>query len=136
MALMECVLRRRFGSRVVLDLDEYHFKPQGDWQRSAHLCEVSSPEHAKILAAIPEAYRYADGVPAARAEPPASQGQMLGAPEPEPGLDDGDRAGTRERRAALALRYREAFGQAAPSRWSAERIEQELGEQGASAASA
>ena len=132
MALMECVLRRRFGTRVVLDLDEYHFKPQGDWRRSAHLCEVSSPEHAKILAAIPEAYRYADGVPAARAEPPASQGQVLEAPDPE----DGDRAGARERRAALALRYREAFGQAAPSRWSAERIEQELREQDESAASA
>lgn len=136
MALMECVLRRRFGTRVVLDNDEYHFKPQGDWLRSAHLCEVAPAEHAKILAAIPEAYRYADGVPAARAEPPAPQGPALSASGSEPGPEDGDRAGGRERRAALALRYREVFGQSAPSRWSAERIEQELGEQDASATSA
>ena len=123
---IESILRRPGGTRVTLGGVEYHFVPDADGRE---FCDVSNPEHAKILLAIPEGYRAAEAPKAAElpkmmelttVEPlaPAEEVTTEEAPATEaPATDDRD---------YWVEQYQARFGRKPHGKWSIERIRAEL----------
>lgn len=122
---IESILRRPGGTRVTLGGVEYHFVPD---EEGREFCDVSNPEHAKILLSIPEGYRAAE-VPKAvelpkmeltTVEPlaPAEEATAEEAQATEaPATDDRD---------YWVEQYQARFGRKPHGRWSIERIRAEL----------
>ena len=55
--LIECMIRRKAGSRIMLDGKEYHFQPRPDLgSPSSHVCPVANQTHVKTFLRISEAY--------------------------------------------------------------------------------
>lgn len=55
---LECILKRKEGTRVELGGLEYHFEPLAD---GAHVAEVADNAHMDRLLAVPEAYKVYHG---------------------------------------------------------------------------
>lgn len=122
---IESILRRPGGTRVTLGGVEYHFVPDADGRE---FCDVSNPEHAKILLAIPEGYRAAEAPKAAElpkielttVEPlaPAEEVTTEESPATEaPATDDRD---------YWVEQYQARFGRKPHGKWSIARIRAEL----------
>lgn len=132
MPIMECLIKRPEGTTVTFPGVIYEFKPAAKGE--PHLCNITNTEHAERLAAIPEGYRYAAGTPAAKVSAAdvalhdATQRNATPEYNASPESQSTDNVDDKARRKAAAAIYKEKFGQNPPSRWSAERIEQELAE--------
>jgi len=122
---IESILRRPGGTRVTLGGVEYHFVPDADGRE---FCDVSNPEHAKILLAIPEGYRAAEA-------PKVAELPKMDLTTVEP-LAPAEEATTEEAQATEAPatddrdywveQYQARFGRKPHGKWSIERIRAEL----------
>lgn len=56
-----CKQRRASGTRVTLDGETYHFKPQSKASDAPHVAEVDNDEHVQRLLAITEGFAPAEG---------------------------------------------------------------------------
>lgn len=122
---IESILRRPGGTRVTLGGVEYHFVPDAEGRE---FCDVSNPEHAKILLSIPEGYRAAEAPktvelpkmdlttvePLAPAEEVTTEEAQA---TEEPATDDRD---------YWVEQYQVRFGRKPHGKWSIERIRAEL----------
>jgi len=122
---IESILRRPGGTRVTLDGVEYHFVPDAEGRE---FCDVSNPEHVKILLAIQEGYRAAEASKTAdlpkmeltTVEPlaPAEEAPTEEVPATEaPATDDRD---------YWVEQYQARFGRKPHGKWPIERIRAEL----------
>lgn len=114
---IECILKRRGGTRASIEGVDYHFQPiDPSDEKTPHVAEVTNKKHAQRFLAIPEGYRIYQAGANEQAEAPVPQdqepdnGQAQGQPEPtteivgddeQPPADDAlDAGGTEEAEAA------------------------------------
>lgn len=80
---IESKIRRKNGTKALLDDTEYHFKPAKEG--GPHVANVTDQAHIARFLSITEGYCVADGDPALQAEP--DEGPALGAGD-QPPADD------------------------------------------------
>jgi len=57
---IECILKRKGGTKVNIDDAMYHFAPMADEENSAHVADVRNKAHVSSFLNIPEAYQVYD----------------------------------------------------------------------------
>lgn len=117
--LIECLIRREGGSRITLDGENYHFKPDGS-SSPAHICEVASEEHARKLLAIKDGYRRFNAI-----EPIKMPDKFI-VPESAKKTVIFSHMKKKPTKKQLAERYYNATGKKATSSWKISRLQYEL----------
>ena len=99
---IECLLLRKGGTRVLLGVTDYHFKPDA---KGRHVADVKDVEHVGVFAGIKEGYRLLADED--QANPPGNgegdEAKTTSEPNPD-GFDKFDRA-------ALSDLYRQRFNE-------------------------
>ncbi len=89
---IESKIRRKSGTKVLMDGIEYHFKPEKEG--GPHIAVVTDQAHIARFLSITEGYCVADGDPALKAE--NDEGPALGVDDPirvaDTAGDDGKKA--------------------------------------------
>jgi len=109
---IQCILKRKGGTRASIDGIEYHFKPQED---GAHVADVQDNDHIQRFLSIPEGYRIYGNL----VEPDA---QDKDSDPDEDGDEDGDE------RAELVAEYEAKFGRKPNGKLSIENLRKKLEE--------